>query len=114
MLPYTSGFHGGNIHGCFHAKQAQRWRSGFSTVKESWRQVNSFCSQKCISLQLTEDLNGKKIGLVTEGFDTCEPDVVDIVKGCANKLTKAGAVVEDVSIPMHADGMSLIGNGDPW
>lgn len=56
---------------------------------------------------LTEDLNGKKIGLVTEGFDTCEPDVVDIVKGCANKLTKAGAVVEDVSIPMHADGIHI-------
>ena len=58
-------------------------------------------------LQLTGDLSGKKVGLVKEGFDTCEPDVVSLVKDGANKLTKAGALVEEVSIPMHADGMLL-------
>ena len=57
-------------------------------------------------VQLTGDLSGKKVGLVTEGFDTCEPDVVALVKDGANKLTQAGAVVEDVSIPMHSVGMS--------
>ena len=54
--------------------------------------------------QLTGDLNGKKIGIVKEGFDVCEEDVVNIVKAAANKLTKAGAIVEEISIPMHADG----------
>ena len=39
-----------------------------------------------------------------EGFDVCEEDVVNIVKAAANKLTKAGAIVEEMSIPMHADG----------
>ena len=41
-----------------------------------------------------------------EGFDVCEEDVVNIVKAAANKLTKAGAIVEEMSIPMHADGES--------
>ena len=54
--------------------------------------------------QLTDDLNGKNIGIVKEGFDVCEEDVVNIVKAAANKLTKAGAIVEEISIPMHADG----------
>ena len=40
-----------------------------------------------------------------EGFDTCDEDVVSIVKEGANKMSMAGAVVEDVSIPLHADGM---------
>ena len=55
--------------------------------------------------QLSGDLSGKKVGLVKEGFDTCESDVISLVKDGANKLTQAGAVVEEVSIPMHADGM---------
>ena len=43
-----------------------------------------------------------------EGFDVCEEDVVNIVKAAANKLTKAGAIVEEMSIPMHADGKSTV------
>ena len=43
-----------------------------------------------------------------EGFDVCEEDVVNIVKAAANKLTKAGAIVEEMSIPMHADGESTV------
>ena len=42
---------------------------------------------------------------MNEGFDTCDEDVVSIVKEGAYKMRKAGAVVEDVSIPLHADGM---------
>ena len=52
-------------------------------------------------------MKGKKIGFVKEGFDVCEEDVVNIVKAAANKLTKAGAIVEEISIPMHADGEDL-------
>ena len=55
-------------------------------------------------MQLTGDLSGKKIGLVKEGFEICTEDIVTIVKEGANKMKKVGAVVEDVSIPMHADG----------
>ena len=54
---------------------------------------------------MTGDLTGKKIGLVKEGFDTCDEDVVSIVKIAANKMRYVGAAVEDVSIPLHADGM---------
>ena len=39
-----------------------------------------------------------------EGFDVCEEDVINIVKAAAYKLTQTGAIVEEMSIPMHADG----------
>ena len=39
-----------------------------------------------------------------EGFDTCEDDVVSVVKAAANKLSGAGAVAEEFSIPMHSHG----------
>ena len=58
--------------------------------------------------QLSGDLTGKKIGLVTEGFDGCEQDVVTIVKTAAEKLTKVGATVEEVSVPMHKDGRGVL------
>ena len=58
-------------------------------------------------LQLVDDLKGKKIGLVKEGFAVCEKDVISIVKSATNKFTEAGAVVEEISIPMHADGKSI-------
>ena len=59
-----------------------------------------------VFLQLASDLKGKKIGLVKEGFDVCEKDVISIVKSATNKFTEAGAIVEEISIPMHADGKS--------
>ena len=49
-------------------------------------------------------MKGKRVGVLKEGFDECEEDVVKIVKETANMLTKAGALVEEVSIPMHKDG----------
>ena len=46
-----------------------------------------------------------KIGLLQEGFAICETDVSELVhKAAADKLSLAGAVVEDVSVPMHKDG----------
>ena len=60
-----------------------------------------------IFLQLASDLKGKKIGLVKEGFAVCEKDVISVVKSATNKLTEAGAIVEEISIPMHADGKSI-------
>ena len=57
--------------------------------------------------QLSSDLSGVKIGLLREGFDVCETDVSELVrKAATDKLSLAGALVEDVSVPMHKDGKS--------
>ena len=52
-----------------------------------------------------------KIGILREGFGLkhSEPDVDRMVKEAAESLgTECGAVVEEVSIPMHLDGNSLL------
>ena len=52
-----------------------------------------------------------KIGILREGFGLkhSEPDVDRMVKEAAESLgAKCGAVVEEVSIPMHLDGNSLL------
>ena len=49
-------------------------------------------------------MKGKKVGVLKEGFEECEDDIIKIVKEAAEKFTQAGAVVEEVSIPMHNDG----------
>lgn len=58
-------------------------------------------------MQLTEDLKGMKIGLLKEGFLGSEPDVEATVKKAAEKLIAWGAIVEEVSIPIHSDGKTL-------
>lgn len=48
-----------------------------------------------------------KIGILKEGFGlkSSEPDVDRMVKEAAGLLgSKCGAVVEEVSVPMHSDG----------
>lgn len=52
---------------------------------------------------------GLRIGVLTEGFEleSCEPDVVEKVRLSAERLRKLGAMVEDVSIPMHLDGAAV-------
>ncbi|KAL5005372.1 hypothetical protein ScPMuIL_018828 [Solemya velum] len=59
------------------------------------------------SKQLSASIRGKKIGLVKEGFIDCDNDVVSLVKEAAKSLTEAGAVVEEVSIPLHSDGRAI-------
>ena len=57
--------------------------------------------------QLTGEIVGKKIGILKEGFglESSEPDVDKMVKEAAGQLSsKCGAVVEEVSVPMHSDG----------
>ena len=52
-----------------------------------------------------------KIGILREGFGFkhSEPDVNRMVKEAAESLrTKCAAVVEEVSIPVHLDGNSLL------
>jgi amidase len=52
---------------------------------------------------------GLRIGVLTEGFqfESCEPDVVQKVRQAAERLRGLGAIVEEVSIPMHIDGLPI-------
>ena len=52
---------------------------------------------------------GLRIGVLTEGFqfESCEPDVVQKVRQAAERLRTLGAIVEEVSIPMHVDGLPI-------
>ncbi|MGR8920971.1 MAG: amidase, partial [Gammaproteobacteria bacterium] len=62
------------------------------------------------SRALTGDVSDLKIGVVTEGFGwegLSEEDVDDCVLKAAESYRSLGATVEDVSIPMHRDGVHI-------
>lgn len=50
-----------------------------------------------------DNLDGIKIGIVSEGFgwDDADPKVEDLVRKSVEKLTKVGATVTDISVPLH-------------
>ncbi|MDE0705544.1 MAG: amidase [Rhodospirillaceae bacterium] len=52
---------------------------------------------------------GMRIGVVQEGFglDSSEPGVDAKVRAAAERFRAMGATVEDVSIPMHSDGLAI-------
>ncbi|MEA2227486.1 MAG: amidase [Solirubrobacteraceae bacterium] len=53
---------------------------------------------------------GLRVGLLTEGFEidgASEPDVDAAVREAADVLAGAGARVEEVSVPMHRDGLAI-------
>lgn len=52
---------------------------------------------------------GLRIGVVTEGFgwDNSEPDVDASVRAAADRYRQMGATVDEVSIPMHRDGIAI-------
>jgi len=52
---------------------------------------------------------GLRIGVVTEGFqfESCEADVNQKVRQAAERLRGLGAIVEEISIPMHVDGLAI-------
>jgi amidase len=54
-------------------------------------------------------VEGMRIGLVKEGFGhpESEPDVDDKVREGARRLRELGAVVEEVSVPIHAVGRDI-------
>lgn len=59
---------------------------------------------------LDQDAAGLRIGLLREGFGIAgasEADVDQAVRAAAETLAKAGADVEEVSVPMHADGLAI-------
>jgi len=58
---------------------------------------------------LTRGVSGLRIGVVQEGFDlpNMEAGVDRLVRQAAQKLGACGAHVEDVSVPMHAQGAAI-------
>ena len=66
-----------------------------------------FCLVLFFVYQLTGRIENVKIGILKEGFGlkNSEADVDKMVREAAEQLgSKCGAVVEEVSIPMHSDG----------
>ncbi len=59
---------------------------------------------------LKEDAAGLKIAVVKEGFgfSDSDPQVDAKVRKAAERLSKCGAKVEEISIPMHAMGSAII------
>ena len=59
--------------------------------------------------KLPGDVRGLRIGFVPEGFGwpNSEPDVDKMVLDAAQRLTRAGATVTEVSIPLHRDGIHI-------
>ena len=53
--------------------------------------------------QLTGDVSGLRIGLMKEGFDGAEDDVVQTVKAAVNSLEQLGVTAEEFSFPTQAD-----------
>jgi amidase len=54
--------------------------------------------------------DGLRVGVLTEGFgipDASEADVDAAVREAAGVLERAGASVEEVSVPMHRDGLAI-------
>ncbi len=58
---------------------------------------------------LFQSIAGMKIALLKEGFghENSEPEVDAKVRAAAEKLRELGAHVEEVSIPMHLDGVAI-------
>jgi amidase len=73
------------------------------------RQVASLPA-KPFSELVTQGIDGLRIGVVGEGFGTptSEADVDEAVASAARRLVEAGAVVEDISIPVHGEAATVM------
>jgi amidase len=72
------------------------------------RQVNVVVQDYSKALEVGAE--GLRVGLLNEGFEipgVSEPDVDAAVRAAADALASAGAAVEEVSIPMHRDGLAI-------
>ncbi len=59
------------------------------------------------SMLATGEVSGVRVGVLREGLENCEEDVKEATWAVAEELRKAGAVVEEVSIPMHRDSAAV-------
>jgi amidase len=62
------------------------------------------------SAELDKGAEGLRVGILREGFgipDASEPDVDEAVRAAAAALEGAGASVEEVSVPLHSDGLAI-------
>jgi amidase len=60
--------------------------------------------------ELERGAEGLRVGVLKEGFDipdASEPDVDEAVRAAAARLEGAGATVEEVSVPLHSDGLAI-------
>jgi amidase len=60
--------------------------------------------------ELGHGADGLRVGVLREGFeipDASEPDVDAAVRTAAGALARAGAEVDEVSVPMHRDGLAI-------
>ncbi len=73
------------------------------------RQYNPQVEKYSFASGLGRGVSGMRIGLVKEsfGWPVSEPDVDAKVREAADRLRGAGAIVEEVSIPMHLDGAAI-------
>jgi amidase len=72
------------------------------------RQIDVVTQPYTESLDVGAD--GLRVGVLSEGFeipDASEPDVDAAVRAAAHALAGAGAEVEEVSVPMHRDGLAI-------
>jgi amidase len=73
------------------------------------RQYNPQVEKYSFTGGLGRGVSGMRIGLVKEsfGWPASEPDVDAKVREAAERLRGAGALVEEISIPMHRDGGAI-------
>lgn len=59
---------------------------------------------------LTGDIRGLRVGVLVEGFGNgpgAQPDVDDLVREAARRYAELGALVEEVSVPLHLDAPAI-------
>jgi len=54
-------------------------------------------------MQLTGDVSGLRVGVMKEGFDGAENDVIQTVRTAADSLQQLGVTVEKCSYPHLTD-----------
>jgi amidase len=60
--------------------------------------------------ELEKGAEGLRVGILREGFgipDASEADVDEAVRSAAAALESAGASVEEISVPLHSDGLAI-------
>src|SRR6184192_3769583 len=83
--------------------------SGIEAVGARDRRQSGAVRTEPYTKKLTGDARGVRIGIVKEGFGwpNSEPDVDKMVRDAGARLTRAGAAVTEVSVPMHRDGIHI-------